>query len=144
MNEYTYRDATKGDIEQLHSLMLDLGYKVNKTDLLDRIELIRNKGDKLIVADKGGVIVGVVQALIDIRLAEGKNGEIVSLVVSSASQGNGVGKKLLTLAKEFLLDSQCNSIRVRANSVRKNAHEFYKALGFIEKKTQKIFEDRNV
>ena len=144
MNEYTYRDATKGDIEQLHSLMLDLGYKVNKTDLLDRIELIRNKGDKLIVADKDGVIVGVVQALIDIRLAEGKNGEIVSLVVSSASQGNGVGKKLLTLAKEFLLDSECNSIRVRANSVRKNAHEFYKALGFMEKKTQKIFEDRNV
>ena len=144
MNEHTYRDATKGDIEQLHSLMLDLGYKVNKIDLLDRIELIRHKGDKLIVADKDGVIVGVVQALIDIRLAEGKNGEIVSLVVSSASQGNGVGKKLLTLAKKFLLDSQCSSIRVRANSVRTNAHEFYKALGFVEKKTQKIFEDSKV
>lgn len=144
MTESTCRNTTKKDIEQLHSLMIELGYSINKIELLDRMEKIKLQGNKLIVVEENGVIVGVVQALIDIRLAEGKVGEIVSLVVRNESRGKGVGKILLTRAKEFLIESGCTSFRVRANVTREDAHQFYKALGFKELKTQLILENKNV
>lgn len=144
MTGFICRNTTKNDIEQLQSLMIELGYHINKTELLDRMEEIKLQGNKLIVIEENSVIIGVVQALIDIRLAEGKVGEIVSLVVSSKSRGKGVGKTLLTQAKEFLIESGCTSFRVRANVKREDAHQFYKALGFKELKTQMILEYKNV
>lgn len=144
MTEYISRNTTKNDTEQLHSLMIELGYPINKTELLDRMEKIKRQGNKLIVVEENNVILGVVQALIDIRLAEGKVGEIVSLVVRSESRGKGVGKILLTRAKEFLIESGCTSFRVRENVTREDAHQFYKALGFKELKTQVILEHKNI
>lgn len=144
MTELKFREAVQDDTDELVKLMLELGYKVKRNELSCRIKLIKSRGDKLIVAEKEGVIAGVVQALIDIRLAEGKVGEIVSLVVRDELRGKGIGKALIKQAKESLTTSGCTSIRVRANEIRKEAHEFYKDLGFIEKKTQKIFEKSNV
>lgn len=144
MTELKFREAVQDDTDELVKLMLELGYKVKKNELSCRIKLIKSRGDKLIVAEKDGAISGVVQALIDIRLAEGKVGEIVSLVVRDELRGKGIGKALIKQAKESLTTSGCTSIRVRANEIRKEAHEFYKDLGFIEKKTQKIFEKSNV
>lgn len=144
MTEYICRNTTENDIEQIHSLMIELGYHINKTELLDRMVKINLQGSKLLVVEEHGVIAGVVQALIDIRLAEGKVGEIVSLVVRGESRGKGVGKILLTQAKAFLIESGCTSFRVRANVTREDAHQFYKSLGFKELKTQVILEDKNV
>lgn len=144
MTKYKSRNATKNDTKQLHGLMIELGYPINENELLDRMEKINIQGNKLIVVEDNGVIIGVVQALIDIRLAEGKVGEIVSLVVRSESRGKGVGKILLARAKEFLIESDCTSFRVRANVMREDAHQFYKAQGFKELKTQVVLENRNL
>lgn len=143
MSKQIFREAIQDDTDELVNLMLELGYKVKKKELSCRIKLIKSRGDKLIVAEKNGAITGVVQALIDIRLAEGKVGEIVSLVVRDGFRGKGIGKALINQAKELLTISGCASIRIRANAIRKEAHEFYKDLGFVEKKTQKIFEQPN-
>jgi len=61
MTEFTCRNTTKNDIEQLHSLMIELGYDINKTELLDRMEEIKLQGNKVIVIEENSVIIGVVQ-----------------------------------------------------------------------------------
>jgi len=50
--------------------------------------------------------------------------EIVSLVVSESARGQGIGKALV-LAAESWANTRVNKIRVRANSTREEAHDFY-------------------
>lgn len=99
---------------------------------------MRAQGGEVLVAELGGVVVGCINAIIDIRLAEGKSGEIVSLVVSEGHRGMGIGKALVKTAESWL-SSRCDNIRVRANAIRRDAHEFYRSLGYQEIKSQKVF-----
>jgi aminoglycoside 3-N-acetyltransferase len=80
-----------------------------------------------------------VGAIIDARLAAGISGEIVSLVVSEQHRGSGIGRGLVEFAESWLTQ-RVVKIRVRANSLRSEAHEFYIRRGYQESKTQKIFE----
>lgn len=133
-----YRKCSKADSATLASLMLALGYDVDHNTLLNRIDDIRAHGGDVLVAEMGGVIIGCINPIIDIRLAEGKAGEIVSLIVSEEYRGLGVGKALVNNAESWL-SSRCNIIRIRANTVRDEAHNFYNALGYQELKSQKVF-----
>lgn len=144
MTEQYFREANLDDANELVSLMVELGYKTSRNDILERIKSIKSRNDKLIVAVEGEVVVGVIHALIDMRLAEGEAGEIVSLIVKHDFRGKGIGRKLVNKAIESLKIAECKTIRVRANTIRKEAHGFYKTLGFVEKKTQKVFEYINV
>jgi N-acetylglutamate synthase-like GNAT family acetyltransferase len=134
-----YRKAVKQDIETIRELLKELGYDVDGRTLSRRIAAIRDQGGEVIVASINGLAVGCVNTIIDIRLAEGLTGEIVSLVVSAMHRGEGIGKGLVSHAEAWLKTKGCNRIRVRANAVRKEAHRFYLKLGFKEIKTQKIF-----
>lgn len=139
MTQTTYRNVSSEDVAQLLLLLEELGYKANEIDLAERLQQIRRQGNRVFVAEKDSELVGCVQALIDIRLAEGKVGEIVSLVVKRAARGAGIGKGLLHEAADWLQAMDCSQIRVRANEIRADAHAFYLAQGFSETKTQKIF-----
>jgi N-acetylglutamate synthase-like GNAT family acetyltransferase len=133
-----YRVVTKDDEENLVILMQNLGYKVDNTLLAIRVQELHNQGSEIFVAELSGIVIGCVNAIIDIRLAEGKFGEIVSLVVSEKYRGYGVGKGLVQYAESWLR-KRCSTIRVRANAMRSEAHAFYQTLGYQEIKTQKIF-----
>jgi N-acetylglutamate synthase-like GNAT family acetyltransferase len=134
-----FRKAINEDIKALRDLLKALGYDVDESTLSHRIDAIRNQGGEVLVASKNGRTVGCVNTIIDIRLAEGLTGELVSLVVSVEYRGEGIGKGLVSKAESWLKAKGCNTIRVRANAVRKEAHRFYLKLGFKEIKTQKIF-----
>jgi GNAT superfamily N-acetyltransferase len=121
-------------------LLSELGYDFDDSTLSQRIEAIRNQGGEVIIASIDGLVIGCVNTLIDIRLAEGLTGEIVSLVVSAIYRGMGIGKELVFHAESCLKTKGCNTIRVRANAVRKEAHQFYLGMDFKEIKTQKIFK----
>lgn len=133
-----YRKYSKADSATLASLMLALGYDVDHNTLLNRIDDIRAHGGDVLVAEMDGAVIGCINPIIDIRLAEGKAGEIVSLIVSEEYRGLGVGKALVNNAESWL-SSRCNIIRIRANTVRDEAHNFYNALGYQELKSQKVF-----
>jgi predicted N-acetyltransferase YhbS len=137
-----FRKIKLGDVEGIESLMEQLGYKVSRSELVKRIGIIiKNDDSAAFVAqnDKGKVI-GCLQILITVRLAEGNYGEIVSLVVDQNERGNGIGAKLIEESITWLSGKGYPKIRVRCNTIRLEAHKFYKKLGFTEKKTQKIFE----
>jgi len=135
-----YRKAIEEDIKVLRELLEELGYDVDGNTLSQRIKAIRDQGGEVIVASIDGLVVGCVNTLIAIRLSEGITGEIVSLVVSAIHHGMGIGKELVFHAESWLKTKGCDTIRVRANAVRKEAHQFYLGMDFKEIKTQKIFK----
>ena len=133
-----YRVFKEGDCQALSQLMSVLGYNVEPVDIATRIQTIRNRSGEVFVAGDSAVVIGCVQAQIDIRLAEGCVGEIISLAVLASHQGLGVGKRLIKCAEAFLVEYGCETVRIRANSKRDNARDFYSAQGYSKKKQQSI------
>lgn len=126
------------DQTQLVILMATLGYEQSAEILDARVNELRADNSEVFVADVEGQAVACVQALVDYRLAEGRVGEIVSLVVLPEQQGLGIGKKLVEAA-EIWLSSHTDRLRVRANAKREEAHALYQKWGYQPLKTQKIF-----
>lgn len=134
----TYRPYLEKDQQSLQALLVELGYSVGGEGLVTNIREIKKRGGEIFVAESGDLLVGSICSIIDVRLAEGVYGEIVSLVVSKDYRGKGLGKKLIEMAEEWM-KSKVGKIRVRANTIRSNAHIFYNKQGYREIKTQKIF-----
>ena len=130
-----YHDS---DLRDLVDLMAQLGYQHTEQSLRENIGAVRESGGEIFVADSRGKVYGCICAIFDIRLAAGTNGEIVSLVVDRSARGMGVGKGLVAKAESWL-KQKTNRLRVRANSVRTEAHDFYKSLGYSFSKTQSVF-----
>ncbi len=88
------------------------------------------KRDRLIayVAEDNGKNVGYCIATID-----GLIGEIDSLFVNESHRGKGVGKKLISLALEWLEGQECESIKVSIAEGNENVLEFYRRFGFAER-----------
>lgn len=76
----TYRKYRPEDLQTLILLMAQLGYDHSEKTLLDNIVAVREKGGEVFVAKVAGKVRGCVSDIIDVRLAEGVKGEIVSLV----------------------------------------------------------------
>ena len=132
------RICTDEDLSNLVPLLKDLGYSMSEPVLSSHIEAIRSQNGEVFVKEHHGKIIGCINAIIDVRLAEGICGELVSLVVSENYRGRGAAKELIGYAERWLSE-RCNVIRVRANSIRQEAHKIYQKLGYNEIKSQKIF-----
>ncbi len=136
--EIQYRAYSDGDLSSLQELMLELGYSLNIDELKTNIHVVLQRGGNILVTEKDNQILGCVCVILDARLAEGVYAEIVSLVVSEKARGQGVGTALV-LEAESWASTRVNKIRVRANSTREKAHNFYMGLGYENMKAQKIF-----
>ena len=138
----TYREIKPEDISQVVDLIKQLGYKVTALELKTRLNeiMLNNKGTVFIAENVEQKIVGCVQAMVDTRLAGGTFGEIVSLVTDESVRGQGIGKRLIEESINWLKAKGQTRLRVRCNSIRNDTHKFYNHLGFVEKKSQKIFE----
>lgn len=132
------REYEKADLAYIQSLMHELGYSVTGEELRSNIKEIQQRDGVVFVAELNNQLVGCICSVIDVRLAEGVYGEIVSLIVSDKSRGVGVGKSLVEISEKWLCQ-RVEKIRVRANVIRTGAHTFYRKLGFEEVKNQKIF-----
>ena len=132
-----YRPFQTQDAAEVIGLMTQLGYEFGVDTLISRIADIRKNRGEVIVAEHENKIVGCVNMIIDIRLAEGTTGEIVSLIVTKESRGTGLGKGLVDVAEQWL-QARCTHIRVRANTVRHKALKFYQSHGFTLIKSQQV------
>ena len=137
-NKITIRKLSQDDIKIVQQLMNELGYPLDEEELLFNINMINQRNGIILVAELGGKVVGCLSAVINVSLAEGMFGEIVSLVVSKEYRGSGIGKCLVKHAEDWL-KPKVEKIRIRANTIRLKAHKFYKSLGYEEVKTQISF-----
>lgn len=133
------RKAEEGDASALVGLMAELGYSHTIESIKENMKGVENRGGSVFVAVLNGSVLGCICAIIDVRLAGGECGEIVSVIVAQEHRGKGIGKKLIKHAEAWL-GTKTGSIRIRANALRQEAHEFYKSLGYEEEKTQTIFK----
>jgi GNAT superfamily N-acetyltransferase len=94
----------------------------------------------LLVADRGGQAVAWMHIHEQLRLEQPAYVEIVALVVHRECRRMGLGAALVERAAEWARARGFDRLRVRSNAVRKEAHDFYPALGFTLKKTQRSYE----
>lgn len=132
------RPAQSGDMPHLISLLAQLGYEWEEPQAAQLIADMRSGQGEVFVAVSSGAVVGLINAIVDLRLAEGKTGEIASLVVSANHRGQGVGRVLLQHAQAWL-GERVSTIRIRTNVVRSDAHRFYTSAGYNVAKEQKVF-----
>jgi GNAT superfamily N-acetyltransferase len=139
MPEVTYQKIDISECYRLKPLIHQLGYDLESFDIENNINQIRERGGEVFVARFNDEVIGCINAIIDVRLAAGTTGEIVTLVVLEQYRSKGVGKALLAVAEKWLAQ-KVSRIRVRTNSIRTQAHQFYRNAGYQELKTQKIFK----
>lgn len=133
-----YRRYQHTDIHGLIELMFELGYPTEEVEFQNTVYEITKQGGAIFIAEDGKRVIGSCCAVIDARLAEGISGEIVSLVVSQEARGLGVGRQLVQISEKWI-GTRVNKIKIRANVIRNDAHNFYNHLGYKEMKEQKIF-----
>ncbi len=133
-----YRKYEEHDVKDLNVLMGQLGYKHSETSLSENVAAVRKTGGEIFVVEISGKVSGCVCAILDVRLASGVKGEIVSLVVLESKRGCGLGRGLVSTAEAWLKE-RVKDVRIRANINRLEAHEFYKSLGYSLSKTQRVF-----
>ena len=87
-------------------------------------------------------MIGWLHAFICPPLMAGREVEIGGLVVDEAQRRLGIGRSLMAEAERWAGTRDCTAIRLRSNTVRTEAHIFYKRRGYEELKTQHVFRKR--
>jgi GNAT superfamily N-acetyltransferase len=140
-NNVAIRPAVLEDSVRVTELCLQLGYKVLEKDIRERLQnFMEQEQTETLVADEGGLILGWIQVGIRSSLESGNLPEITGLVVDESARESGIGKALVLKGEEWTRNMGYNKIRVRTNIIREEAHNFYKKIGFEEKKKQIIFQ----
>ena len=95
-------------------------------------EIDADKNNELIVAEKDGEIVGTLQITFtpSISFQGGKRATVESVRVDENYRGQGFGKELMKWAINRAREENCVAMQLTTNSDRKDAHRFYKDLGF--------------
>ena len=138
----TIRPAVAADASRITALLHQLGYPEKPERIRDRLDDLGARAETavLLAEDTRRQIIGCVHVMVDYRLAEGRRGEISSIVVDAGARERGVGAGLVAAAAEWLQARGIDRMRVRCNAVRERAHRFYERLGFETAKTQKVFD----
>ena len=84
------------------------------------------------VAEMNGEVVGTFALLVMDNLAHqgSKSAVIEDVVVSQSCQRKGIGRQMMMYAVGVCREKSCYKVSLSSNAKRKNAHEFYKSLGF--------------
>jgi GNAT superfamily N-acetyltransferase len=135
---FTVRPAELKDATNINSTSVHLGY-VRLSDALcaKKLEVLLSSNiDIVLVAISERVVIGWLHAFLSRRLASPDYYEIAGLVVAPEYRDKGVGKALVNHVRH----TYDGKLRVRCNEKRTGSHQFYQALGFTHKKSQRIYE----
>ncbi len=134
------RSANESDAEALAHLSTQLGYPSSPEQAQRRIALIRQRNDhEILVGEIEGVVVAWVHVFGTDRLETDPYVEIGGLVVDASQRRRGLGAQLLDAAEEWALLRGYETIRLRSNIVRTDAHRFYDRRGYECFKRQAVF-----
>jgi N-acetylglutamate synthase-like GNAT family acetyltransferase len=128
------RRATESDAAGVARLLVDLGYECTAVDAVERIRTISGEPSQaLIVADLHGELCGLVALDVMYFLPLGRNTcRITALVVGDGFRQFGVGRALLRECENVARQHGAARIEVTTAGHRHEAHDFYRACGFVE------------
>jgi GNAT superfamily N-acetyltransferase len=118
-----------------------LGYPLSLHEIKNNISRVVATNDHAaFIAIMDEKIVGWVHAFKSLFLESKPFIEIGGLVVDETYRNKGIGKKLFERIKQWCVEKQISTLRVRSQLKRKEAHQFYLNNGFTEIKEQKVFQ----
>jgi GNAT superfamily N-acetyltransferase len=133
------RTATIDDSSSIARLSEQLGDPVTSDQVQFRLEKsLQDEESAIFLYETNQTIYGWVhvygKCLIQLEYAE-----IGGLVVDAQRRNLGIGKKLMREAEEWARDKGYPELRLRSGGHRKEAHEFYKSIGYANIKSQQVF-----
>ena len=139
--EIIIREAIPGDAPSIGSLSAQLGYPLSPVETSEYLSLILGRNNQnVFVAEYESSVIGWISVARPLYLVSGYSCEVRGLVIDANHHRKGAGKALIEKAKSWSKQQGCNVLRVRTNTIRKDAHKFYEQLGFSEVKEQKLYE----
>ena len=114
----------------------DLGYKCEEQFVKERLEKLDKTREAIFVAELDGAVAGYVHAEVYSLLYWEPMVNILGLAVSSDCRRKGAGKALMKQVEEWTRERKIKEIRLNSGGTRKEAHEFYRAMGFDNEKMQ--------
>jgi GNAT superfamily N-acetyltransferase len=136
------RIARPSDARQIAALCSQLGYPCSRDEIIKRLKVLsRDVEHSVYVAEAPrGTVLGCIHAGVEKRVESDPFVEIGALVVEARGRGSGIGTLLLEQAENWARGRRLNSIRLRSNTIRKEAHKFYLKMGYEITKTQYAFQ----
>lgn len=114
----------------------DLGYECDNELVSYRLSNLDCKKEVVFVAAIDENVVGYIHAAIYDCLYSESMVNILGLAVASEYRRHGAGKSLLSAVENWARDLGINKVRLNSGSNRKEAHEFYRAMGYGNQKEQ--------
>ena len=131
------RELNEGDLDSLIKLYEQLDgsngdFTVEKARAIWKGEIEGNKNIKYFGVVEGGKVISTCFCIIIPNLTRiGSSVCFVENVVTDKDyRGQGLGKKIMERAIAFARERDCYKVILESASFRKEAHQFYKNLGF--------------
>lgn len=98
--------------------------------VFDEIEAMPNQ--EFLVAEKDGFVVGTLFVQITPNLSHGARPWAIleNMIVDSRYRRQGIGRQLVESALERCREAGCYKIQLLSNKKRREAHQFYRTIGF--------------
>lgn len=130
-----------GDASAVARLATQLGYPSSGLQIEKRWETVRSSPDAkaLVATDPQGIVLGWIHVFATRMLESDSVAEIGGLVVDEGARGRGIGAILVTAAEAWAIERGFSAVTVRSNVIRKEAHAFYRRLGYDVQKSQVKF-----
>lgn len=139
--EIFIRKILPEDAKAVTVLSKQLGYNLSIAETSEYIKAILSSPDNsAYITSDSDKVVGWIHAFIALRIESNPFIEIGGLVVDEAYRGKGIGKALINKVKDWCAEKNILTLRLRSNTKRTDAHQFYQRFGFTEIKEQKVFE----
>ena len=131
------REATIEDAFAICNISCaDLGYYCSCEFVSTRISNLDKGREKVFVAEVNGIVAGYIHTEKYQTLYFEPMINILGLAVSSEFRRRGIGRMLLKRAERWANEVGIHKIRLNSGASRKEAHSFYRAMGYSNEKGQ--------
>ena len=137
INDIIIRQAKIEDYKDICKICCDdLGYNCSEELVKERLEGLDKNNERVLVAVYNSEVVGYLHAQIYKTLYFEELINFLCLAVSKEYRNKKVGTKLVNEIENWAKEKGINKVRVNSGFSRKEAHEFYRSLGYNNEKEQ--------
>lgn len=137
INDIIIRQAKIEDYKDICKICCDdLGYNCSEELVKERLEGLDKNNERVLVAVYNSEVVGYLHAQIYKTLYFEELINFLGLAVSKEYRNKKVGTKLVNEIENWAKEKGINKVRVNSGFSRKEAHEFYRSLGYNNEKKQ--------
>ncbi|MBD2452074.1 GNAT family N-acetyltransferase [Nostoc sp. FACHB-152] len=135
------KKAETKDAERIAILGEQLGYSLTTQQVEQRLDKVKNNYDHVIyVATLANeYVIGWAHAHICDLLIMPKQAILLGLVVDKDYRHHGIGRYLMQKIEQWAAVKECDGVMLRSNIKRKEAHLFYKKIGYANIKQSLAF-----